>query len=570
MKRRNTLDPTPVVIYDAERRARRSIALPLPLCLISEVVAEIPSARIVNIWHRVSPGSYALSASNLPTHRYQESEMVLNGDLRPKLKLSVFGNNSRRATYTERRLTPIAIKSGPSWKGSALVGVQSVWGFVLRLTGGRSEYLVELYSTTHPLADCYRALTVLLRRYVTAYEGAVSLAAHSDNRQGEKPLALTHSAALSEIQDRVSRTVRSRTLPREVSETHLFLLDPEDTFLYYASTDHLRAKTAKSIHLPPAYLRKDQQEYIRSRINSYDSDLGLNGALVSTFDRLIDQGVELGTNELSLIKLILRCLPQELDTGVAGDAASSQVLTVGGSSRGQEKRWDPKRLRDRFFVYKLLIEQVFGVARRGHLVAAPVFDGPQVAGTIFAVSSRLHPHINRAVLEAAHDAGEVLSAYRQATFLRAVMKALTADPGTDARLVIGENLPKILTPRLVFLVKHKQVGAEVSAAWWKAPTKLAVQPMDPEDLIALARTDLMRALALSAKETESFSIQGIAAKSLKDPWFLHMGELPRTCVIIRADRSNHFLVLIAEDVASVKRSRGNCNDRPVVTCPFDR
>jgi hypothetical protein len=329
------------------RRGSRASEHGFGPALLSEALAGSLAIEIAVVWTQFENGTLHLLGSNLPPTRYHKISKVLNAKLRPQIGITV-GDISEAATVTPlldpgRYTDPVSLRAQEEDSDDHTPTVGSEIGrcrsALMMRPDSTSSVVLELYCRYEPKpAEC-KALLGRLNTFCSSYVGGTTdirgtLAAVELPDQASPIRA---NLSLSDIQDILFRRLTSRVpLGKPEQMFWMFLLDPEDDMLYFASTSQLRLKSPGSIRL--RFLPGHMTEYIEHRIERLEHDHTRASHLKALYKRLRTQ--EYAENEVfkheDQLRDLLKYLPQESDTGVGGAAVSGRVLSIGGATSWDE------------------------------------------------------------------------------------------------------------------------------------------------------------------------------------------------------------------------------------------
>lgn len=454
--------------------------------LASELFRALGDIRFVGLWAEETRGEYVLHHISLSQDRYKRVVDFLNSEVRNQLGL-------RPLLLQSSRESAHLVRGGP--KANQWYRIQfplpvrkelffPKWGLVLtgpglKLQGTSRRLLVEIYTgrkSTLNLSDLKRDICAFCNSYFESKKMVTNVAkSHHRLVPGHNQLVPIDAWSPSLMQSTLDVKLRSRIHSAVVGDTHLFFVDPSDEMLYFASTDHLRIRKEQldiaSFPWRLPRLSDKKMQYVRERLCTLQKDLRISDDLMGLYDRLVGGGLrrrELERNEDAL-RAILRCLPQELQTGIAGDAVITRQLQIGGFEGQIEPRWDLETLQqgDRFFAQKLALERLFATAMTGFLTAVPLFDGPQATGALFMTTVGPSDASDRdSLLEIAYEASTFVAEFRAYSFERNVLRSVKDAPTRPLAEVIAEHFSNILLHRLLLVRTPDRI---FKTGWWIAP-----------------------------------------------------------------------------------------------------
>ena len=450
---------------------------------------------------------------------------------------------------------------------------------LLSLKTTQAQYLVEVYVRYHLQdKDPYSVeilsteLTGFCITYIASRKPLEEWSQQRDRNASGTTLPCGRFS-LSRIEGDLLARLRSRLGKNELKELHLFLIDPKDRMLYFATTDQLRLSPPLTpdqvLRIPPLTRTRDprfkrlndlgivdqtnraafkKESHVKQRLARLEREkYGGDSRLQDIYDQLMsEQGLAARQVTENELKDLLLCLPQELEEGITGDAVCSRVLTVGGPPSGRGEYC--------FFAQKLAIEKLFGVGRSGYLTATPVYEAGQVVGSLFVVTATPPTRSERtALLDTALDASHLLTQYRISAFQTDVINTLYDNPDRQFLEVIEEHLGQLISHSFLAVLHKDAAGhVEVSHAWCWPQRELTQQRVTHP---AVTKKHPLLPI-LQDIVTKSDGVAPIPLDDWTKGYFAeYLQGKPRTALFLPYDDENGFLLLLPEDEESVRLSR---------------
>ena len=434
---------------------------------------------------------------------------------------------------------------------------------------------------------CYRSVKgdpsqlILLRdkvqRFCDAYDKAAQDLIRAMAKNTERPeqpgrREAAEPWALEKIQEVLFSRLHMRLDTQILQQLYLFLIDPQDDMLYYAATASLPFKPPLQVTFP---FRLDTIGYpgklahVRGRIVQLEENSRLrNGLLTDLYEQLMHQEWSLYelTEHAPELRALLRCLPQELECGVAGECVRTGAMAISASA--DDPRWDKTNLPYTFFLQKLSVEQLFGIASGNWLAAMPIYDCAQAVGCVFVATSDEPNEAQKAsLLDTAEMASQYLASYRDHAFVdtvitmqdRALISSILArqnpDPKRQLFHTVGELMGQVLRHRVLLAVNYQQKDGqpEFTGAWWIPPHEYARRHVQTGALIG---SQVLKQCLEEAIRGDG--IAHIPPQILEEHLSQYAkneatGELLwRTALHIPFDETTGFLALLSEEPKSIR------------------